>query len=139
MSQLKLIAYHDERLNDIGIVKNGLKTKLDSALTNANDNYSDPRELMSLSLLVCVYKTTKKYLALKKPHLSDIKIKASTSTSKDEQGFYFKLELIMGIKEASVQETTEIMDTVHTKCPVSRMLNDYPHLILSAVLYESIA
>ncbi|WP_235443187.1 hypothetical protein [Candidatus Phytoplasma pruni] len=66
MSQLKLIAYHDERLNDIGIVKNGLKTKLDSALTNANDNYSDPRELMSLSLLVCVYKTTKKYLALKK-------------------------------------------------------------------------
>jgi uncharacterized OsmC-like protein len=139
MSQLKLIAYHEEKLNDIVIIKNGLKTKLESALANTNDTYSsDPRELMSLSLLVCFYRTTKKYLSSQKTHLSDIKIKVLTSTYKDEQGFYFKLEVMMGIKDFSIEETTEIMNIVHTKCPVSRMLSDYPHFILNAVLYTCI-
>ncbi|WP_050337172.1 OsmC family protein, partial [Candidatus Phytoplasma phoenicium] len=135
MSLLKIMAYHENKFNDIGIVKNGLKTKLTSALMNEPNNYTPPNELFCLSLVICFYKTMKKYLSIKNNIFNDVSVQVLCQNCKDTQGFYFKIELLCGIANFSLEETHEIINLVHQKCPVSRMLNHYPHITLTPIAY----
>ncbi|AYJ01121.1 hypothetical protein CWO85_01040 [Candidatus Phytoplasma ziziphi] len=139
MTELKIIAYHDEKFKDLGIIKNGLKTRLASALMNSEEDYSRPNELLSLSLICCFYKTIKAIASIRKKDVAgEIKVKILCNTLKDEKGFYFKIDLFCGIENLSILETKELMDLTHQKCPVSRMFDAYSHFILKSVLFEEI-
>lgn len=138
MSLLKIAAYHENQFNDIGILKNGLKTKLTSALMNDPNNYTSPKELFCLSLVVCFYKTMKKYLSMKQNLSNDIIVQVLCNTCMDKQGFYFKIELLCGINNFSLTDTYQIMQSVHKKCPVSRLLNEYAYITLTPVSHTDL-
>lgn len=139
MNEFQLIAYYETKFQDLGIIKNGLKTKLVSALMNNEENYSSPYELLSLSLVCCFYKTAKKLLDITQKDMShNIKIKILCNTLKDQQGFYFQIDLFFSIKDLSLVEIKKIMDLTHKKCPVSRIFNNYPHINLNPVLFDKI-
>lgn len=138
MSLLKIVAYHENQFNDIGILKNGLKTKLTSALMNDPNNYTSPKELFCLSLVVCFYKTMKKYLSIKQNLSNDVSVQVLCKTCIDAQGFYFNIELLCGIDNFSLTDTHQIMKLVHKKCPVSRFLNQYSYITLTPVAYTDL-
>jgi uncharacterized OsmC-like protein len=137
-NELKLIVYFEKKLNDLVIIKNNLKTKLTSALLNNNEDYSSPKELFCLSLMICFYKTTKSYLSLEKKTIEDIKVKVLCDVKKDKLGFYFKIDLFLGINNFSLEEIKKIMNLVHKKCPISRMLSEYKELNLIPYSYNEI-
>ncbi|MDC9031884.1 OsmC family protein [Columbia Basin potato purple top phytoplasma] len=139
MNEFQLIAYYETKFQDLGIIKNGLKTKLVSALMNNEEDYSSPSELLSLSLVCCFYKTAKKILDITKKDMSqNIKIKILCNTLKDQQGFYFQIDLFFSIKDLSLVEIKKIMDLTHKKCAVSRIFNNYPYINLNPVLFDKI-
>ncbi|WP_323847748.1 MAG: OsmC family protein [Phytoplasma sp.] len=139
MNEITIIGYYEEKFKGLGIIKNGLKTKLISALLNSDEDYSKPNELLCLSLVYCFYNTAKNILSIKKNNkLADVKIKISCNTLKDQQGFYFQIDLFCGIKTLSIVEIKEIMDLTHNKCPVSRIFNGYPHINFIPVLFEEL-
>ncbi|MEZ0180094.1 OsmC family protein ['Camptotheca acuminata' phytoplasma] len=138
MNELQITAYHEEKFQDIGIIKNGLKTKLVSVFMNDEASISTPDELFSISLLMCFYKTTKKILTLKKQKSIDIKVKVNCNTVKDKEGYFFKIDLSCGIDGLTASETKEIMELTHKYCPVSKMLGDYHHFSFVPVTYEEL-
>ncbi|WP_341266532.1 OsmC family protein [Candidatus Phytoplasma fraxini] len=140
MNQIKIIGYYEEKFKGLGIIKNGLKTKLISALLNSNEDYSKPNELVCLSILYCFYTTAKNILAIQNNNISssDIKIKILCNTLKDQKGFYFQIDLFFSIKTLSIPQIKEIMDLTHIKCPVSRLFHSYPHINLIPVLFQEI-
>ncbi|MDV3166324.1 MAG: OsmC family protein ['Waltheria sp.' little leaf phytoplasma] len=129
-NQIEIIAYYEPKLQDIGIIYKGLKTKLNSVFANSSE-ISNPKELFCLSLLICFYKTTRKYL-----NHSDFKIKILCHSCIDEKGFYFDMSLVCGIKDLSIAETQDIMNFIHQKCPISRMLNNYQYFQIKPALYQ---
>ncbi|MDV3182645.1 MAG: OsmC family protein [Candidatus Phytoplasma australasiaticum] len=129
-NQIEIIAYYESKLQDIGIIHKGLKTKLTSAFANSSE-ISNPKELFCVSLLICFYKTTRKYL-----NHSDFKIKILCNSCSDDKGFYFDINLVCGIKNLSLTETQDIMNIVHQKCPISRMLNNYQYFKIKPILYK---
>ncbi|MDV3167037.1 MAG: OsmC family protein [Vigna little leaf phytoplasma] len=137
MKILQIIAYHEPKFDDLGIIKNGFKTKIVPSLMNDPDNYTPPNEMFCLSLLICFYKTMKKYLSTK-GIIEEISIKISCSTHKDKEGLYFKIDLLCGITNFDLSETQKIINFIHSKCPISRMLNNYPHFTLSSISYDEI-
>ncbi|MDO8168244.1 OsmC family protein [Candidatus Phytoplasma melaleucae] len=138
MSQTTIIAYHEHKLNSMGIIKNNLKTKLVSALLHNDANVSDPKELFCLSLVICFYKTITKYLKTNNNLSNEVKVKVVCNSYKDDEGFYFAINLICGIQHLSLEQTQLIINKVHRKCPISRMLQTYPHIKLLSTLYEEI-
>ncbi|MGI3136347.1 MAG: OsmC family protein [Candidatus Phytoplasma vitis] len=139
MNELKIIAYYEEKFKDLGIIKNGLKTKLVSALMNSEEDYSQPNELLSLSLIYCFYKTIKAITSIRKKDVAGkIKVKILCNTLKDEKGVYFKIDLFCGIQNLSITEIKELIDLTHQKCPVSRMFDTYPHFSLKPISFEEI-
>ncbi|MDV3157297.1 MAG: OsmC family protein [Candidatus Phytoplasma australasiaticum] len=129
-NQIEIIAYYEPKLQDIGFIHKGLKTKLTSTFANSSE-ISNPKELFCLSLLICFYKTTRKYL-----NHSDFKIKILCNSCNDDKGFYFDINLVCGIKNLSLIEIQDIMNLVHQKCPISRMLNNYQYFKIKPILYK---
>ncbi|MDO7983783.1 MAG: hypothetical protein Q8764_02135 [Pigeon pea little leaf phytoplasma] len=78
------------------------------------------------------YKTTHKYL-----NHSDFKIKVLCKSYIDKKGFYFDISLVCGIKNLSLEETKDIMNIIHQKCPISRALNNYQYFQIQPILYQN--
>ncbi|QTX03245.1 OsmC family peroxiredoxin [Candidatus Phytoplasma luffae] len=138
MSGFQIIAYHEEKFQDIGIIKNGLKTKMVSPFMNDVDDYSKPNELFCLSLIFCFYKTATKIVSIRKGKPLDVKVKILCKTLKDQKGYFFQIDLFCGIKDLSIEETKAITELTHKKCPISRLLEGYPQINLFSVSYEQI-
>ncbi|TVY12204.1 OsmC family protein [Candidatus Phytoplasma pini] len=134
MNNLEIIVYYEPNFEDLGIIKNGLRSNLKSILTNNNGQYLSPKELFCLSLVICFYKTIKKNF-----NMLDIKIKVDCKTCLDQQkNMYFNINLFCGIPDFSNDKIKEIMELAHKKCPISKMLNQYPYIKLYPVSYDEI-
>ncbi|MDV3196116.1 MAG: OsmC family protein [Candidatus Phytoplasma stylosanthis] len=139
MNKLQITAYYEDKFKDIGIIKNGLRTKLVSAFMNDNiQDCSSPKELFSLSLVLCFYKSAKKVLISKNKPTLDVKVKVLCDTLIDKKGYFFRINLFCGIQELSISEIKNIVEETHKKCPVSRILNDYHQFTVNSVEYNEI-
>ncbi|WBL31390.1 OsmC family protein [Candidatus Phytoplasma sacchari] len=139
-SLLKMIVYFESRINELLVLRNGLKIRLSSFLSNSENKYISPKELFCLSLITCFYQTTQKYLSSEEDvnFKSEIKSKILCITNRDESGFYFKIDLFLAIRDFSLSKTEQVMFFIHKKCPISRMLENYKYINLKATNYDEI-
>ncbi|KXT29314.1 osmC-like family protein [Candidatus Phytoplasma oryzae] len=137
-SLLNFTLYFEEQINDLLIIKDGLKTKVTTFLVNEKGNYSSPRELFCLSLGICFYKTVQKYLSSQKKIFSDIKVKIVCETYRDDAGFYFNINLFLGIKDISLTEIEKIIHFADQRCPISKMLINYKYIKLIPCLFNEL-
>ncbi|KAB8121894.1 MAG: lipoyl-dependent peroxiredoxin [Candidatus Phytoplasma cynodontis] len=136
---LKIMICFDNRINELLILNNGVKYRLNSFLNNRQDEFISPKELFCLSLIICFYKTTYNFLSKdSKIQKEDIKSKIFCKVHKDDLGFYFKINLFLGIKNFALSETEKVISYIHKKCPISRLLEKYDHIILKPISYEEI-
>ncbi|MDO8064276.1 hypothetical protein [Candidatus Phytoplasma bonamiae] len=78
------------------------------------------------------YKTTHKYL-----NHYDFKIKVLCKSYIEKKEVYFDISLVCGIKDLSLDETKDIMNIIHQKCPISKILNNYQHFQIQPTLYQN--
>ncbi|AZP05412.1 OsmC family protein [Jeotgalibaca ciconiae] len=133
--------FHTEIVNEDGIsgeayVKNGLHvTVSDPTQTGEGTN---PEELLGLSWATCLNATLQAILK-GRGSKSRSKVEVAVDYKREETGFgfYFELTAIISIENTSLEDSERFMKIAHRKCPVSKIIGEYPHISMKVVPYIS--
>lgn len=132
--------FHVEIVNEDGItgnsyVKNGISVKV-SPVSSLEEG-TNPEELLGLSWATCLNATIQSLLKGRGISAkSKVEVQVDLKREKEMAGFYFEMKAIGSVEGFDLKKTQQIMASAHRRCPVSKMIGNYEHVSLEAVLFS---
>lgn len=127
---------NEHALNGEAYVKDGLKVLISDPLDKVPG--SNPEELFGLAWSTCLNATLQALLKGRgHANRSRVEVKVDFKRESDGRGFYFDLKALAAIEGYEEAQTRKMLAAAHRRCPVSKIIGDYPHIELNVMPFES--
>lgn len=130
--------YASELINEDGV--NGVSYSLDGYQVTVSSPLNDqpgtnPEQLIGLAWVTCLNATLK--AILKEQNINrKTRVRVIVSLMDEPHGgYYFTLFGYGSIEGFSIDETKNILEHAHKRCPISKLIQANPHVSLDAELY----
>lgn len=98
---------------------------------------TNPEELLAASWATCLNATIQALLSARGYDQRRSCVRVTVSLHKENSGFYFAMDAQASVEMLSIEEARLVVEAAHKRCPVSKMIGSYEHVVLTVVPYEN--